>query len=263
MLLKNRLLHASLTMIACGALVMGCDSDGANNGGNGDVDNTRFQAQESFAQVVPIVDQVRFDLTMIAGEIEITGVAAATEINLSGQKRVKSESVSDAQNHLDDIDFTVLTNVNEIAVRTEQPSDSGGRQYEVDCVITLPMDMAVEIDHIAGTILLENLEGDVRVTLIAGNIDSDVQIVGAGIVSQTVTAGSIFLRVPSSTSATFSSDVTVGNISMTGLTLSDPVTSSTSMSGTLGGGEGDIDLKVTSGNITVTGYAARTVGGSW
>ena len=74
-----------------------------------------------------------------------------------------------------------------------------------------------------------------------------------GLVNLGVVNGNIRLDVPTSVSAMIEADVANGSVSVVGLTLLDSTTSTRSVQGRLGAGEGLIDLATVNGTITVQG----------
>ncbi len=66
--------------------------------------------------------------------------------------------------------------------------------------------------------------------------------------------GNLTLDVPTDVSAELEATVTSGTISLTNLTLQNEVSSPTSLTGTLGAGEGQITLGTVNGNIAISGF---------
>jgi hypothetical protein len=252
-------------------VVLGCGDDGGT-GVDDCVDNTNFSAEADFRYAVEVAAQNHLDLDGINGSITISGLSEADSVIVSGTRRVRSESTEDAEEHLELLAVDITDLQGEVRVSTRQPSPSHCRSYEVDYEITLPEDFEVSIEHINGSILIDSIEDDVVVVNVNGNlslddiagsatamivngqIDAMLTLPPAGTVDLFLTNGGISLGIPQSTSATFSAGVTNGNITVTNLTLADEVITATSHTGTLGGGDGDISLLVTNGNIAVTGF---------
>ena len=68
-----------------------------------------------------------------------------------------------------------------------------------------------------------------------------------------VVNGAITLGIPKSTSAEFSAAIVNGYINVSDLTLYDSQSTTHSLTGRLGAGEGTISLMVTNGTIAVVG----------
>ena len=64
----------------------------------------------------------------------------------------------------------------------------------------------------------------------------------------------IDLSIPQTTSAQFSATLATGSITLTNLILSNDTVTPGSRSGTLGSGDGTIDLDVVNGTIVVRGF---------
>jgi len=76
----------------------------------------------------------------------------------------------------------------------------------------------------------------------------------AGILNAQVTSGQIIMNVPTNTSAKLTAKVTNGTVNVTGLSLSNMIGNQKEIQGTLGSGNGKIELTTTNGNISVVGY---------
>ena len=97
--------------------------------------------------------------------------------------------------------------------------------------------------------------GDAVVNLVTGNIESKVTLPLNGTIEMNTFVGDINLDIPVNTSADFSAMVNDGSIDVANLVLQDEVSTSDSVSGTLGGGEGMITLESEfAGDINVTGF---------
>jgi len=254
------------------------------------VRDTRFAAVAEFEHVVPAADRSLLLITGINGSIDVVGVPGALDVVISGERRVESESLRDAEDHLSDLVVYVLEGPDRVEVETRQPGNTFGRNYIVDYYCIVPADWTVDVlntngnvtadsllgvaivavtngnvtfgDHIGdieveienGNILVYQLIGNLFGTVTNGNILADVAIPEAGYCDLLVTNGMIDLAVPATTSAEFSASVTNGAISLDGLTLSGLASSPYSVTGTLGDGSGTILLQTTNGTIVVTGY---------
>ena len=247
-----------------------CSSDG--DGGVSVVSNTNFEAVESFNFVVPVVNHTLFTLIGVNGEININGNAGANSVTITGMKRVLSESVEDAQAHLQDLNVNVQDLLSEIRVETVQPANTGGRAYIVNYAVTLPKFLKNNVTNLNGIVTLDSIDNDVTVlnmngsatlTNITGSASANIlngQIQGAvtlplnGVIDMTTLNGDIDLEIPVNTSAVLSASVTVGTITTQNLVLHNVVSTPTFLSGTLGNGQGTIKLETKQlGHITVTG----------
>ena len=246
-------------------LLVGC-GDGVTS-----VRNTDFEAEESFVFNIDIMAQTRLLLTGVNGSIEINGDSDATSVTVAGTKLVESESLADANANLEFLDVIVEEGTSEILVRTDQPNDTGGRSFIVDYVIVVPEDMDVLVENVNGAVTardiagsvavanvngqirLEDLRGDGTASVVNGQISADARMpLGARLELSTVN-GAIDLEVPAGVSADFDASVVNGTINLSNLTLADIVQTANSLSGKLGGGQGEISLQTVNGTITVIG----------
>lgn len=237
------------------------------------VDNTDFSESESFSFDIAVTNQVQVNLFGKGGNISVTGAVATNVVSINGIKTVQTESTEDALEQLQFLDVNIQELTNEIQVTTVQSLHTGGRIYSIDYTITLPMYFAVNIYNVAGNItlegiennvLVENVSGDISlanivgssvVALVTGSIESSVTLPLNGTIDQKTLIGEINLSIPVNTSADFNATVFNGSINLSNLTLQNEVQTSTSLSGQLGGGQGQITLDVDEiGDINVTGF---------
>ena len=249
-----------------------CSSDSDGDGDVSVVSNTNFEAVESFNFVVPVVNHTLFTLIGVNGEININGNAGANSVTITGIKRVLSESVEDAQAHLQDLNVNVQDFPNEIRVETIQPANTGGRSYIVNYTVTLPKFLKNNVNNLNGIVTLDSIDNDVTVlnmngtatlTNITGSASANIlngQIQGTvtlplnGVIDMTTLNGDIDLEIPVNTSAILSANVTVGTITTQNLVLQNVVSTPTFLRGTLGNGQGTIELEAKQiGHITVIG----------
>jgi len=268
----------TVTKVIAVALLLGtcvvwihCDEEGPTEK-NDNVKNTDFVAEESVSFKIAVTDQLRFRLEGINGNVSIVGVSPADSVMITGEKRVGSDSMADAQEHLQELEVLVQDSAEEIFVETDQPQETHGRSYVVDYTVTLPRDLEVLVTNINGTAEIESIHNSVTVNSVNGLVTLD-EILGSALIGLTngqitsrvtlpldgtiemITAnGVIELHIPQNTSAEFSAIVGNGLITLSNLDLKDQVSSANSLSGTLGEGQGTIALSTGNGNIFVTGF---------
>lgn len=255
------------------------------------VSNTRHSAEEDFSYSIDVTSQTEFLLQGINGTVELQGVSDATTVEVWGSRVVKSESVTDARHHLEDLLVLVATTAGRVTVRTDQPQETNGRNYQVHYYVEVPEDFHVTVIHVNGEIevvsltgdldvvstngearidsiygnsdvvltngnlLLWEMFGDVEANLANGNVTARVTMQGSTDCDIEVTNGQVDLSIPFDTSAQFSAGVTNGSISLgAGFTLANVQSTPTSLSGRLGTGLGTIRLRTTNGTIEVTGF---------
>lgn len=257
------LFFASIILTSCG---------GDGGGSLPVVSNTNFEAVEPFSVEVPIGNHTQFSLIGEDGEINITGVAGANSVTITGIKRVLSESTVDAEAHLLELKVNVQDLANEVRVETIQPADSGGRIYIVNYTVTLPKFLKNRVNNINGIVTLDSIDNDVTVlnlngnvtltnvfgsastNVLSGKVEGTVILPLNGVIDMKTLTGDINLEIPVNTSAKLSASVTVGTITAPNLVLQDEVSTPTFLSGTLGSGQGTIKLETQKlGNIAVSG----------
>jgi hypothetical protein len=266
---------------------------GGCGGGSGSGDDGQVFVEESFFFEVSVENHDQLRIQAIGGSLDITGSPAANSVTIEGERRVGSDSRSDAAAHLPELEVEVTDLGTEVLVETIQPKRAGGRNYVVDYRITIPENMEVFANQVGGPVFINsidsqlfvnNISGDVelveiigstrvnvvkgqiisQVTLpldgsielatINGNVDSEVTLLSDGTIDITVLHGSINLDIPKNTSATFAAGVINGAIKLLKLELQDEVKTPHTLTGTLGDGSGDIRLETDIGNITVTSF---------
>ena len=252
-------------MVGVLALVSGCSDD--VSGPDKDVVVT-----ESFYYRFEVSEQVLLAVSGINGEVVITGVAESDSIVVKGIKRVESWSTEDALEHLDSLTVEVKNEAGVVSAVTDQPDESDGRTYEVDYEIIIPPDLAVDAQAVNATVSVASIErplaagivngvleldgvvASVAASVVNGQIEGDLTLPAAGVVSMSVVNGTVDIDIPANTSAMFSAGVVNGSITVTGLTLTDRVTTPTSVTGKLGDGNGTIDLSAVNGTVTARGF---------
>jgi hypothetical protein len=261
----------TLALLAACLFWISCGKDKPTDS-TGNVENTDFVARESFSFQVDVVNHSRLRLEAISGSVTITGESGSDSVLITGEKRVGSESIQDAEEHLQELEVSVQDLGSEVFVKTIQPEKTHGRSYVVDYTIALPKGLevlvdhlsgiveidsvnnSVSVDHVSGQVLLDEVFGSALVNLVSGQIEAEVTLPEDGTINFNLVSGSVELNIPQNTSAEFSAKVTSGTISISNLVLQDQVSTPDSVTGTLGSGQGTISLNVVSGNISVSGF---------
>ena len=234
-------------------------------------ENPQFYAEATYTTELPITSQMRIRIEGISGDIELEGHDNITAMTLTAYKRVGSDSQVDASLNLNQLDVLVDDQIDQILIKTLQPQNTQGRQYTVDYHIIVPNHLAAEVivdngdinalnlqnwlvvDAMNGNVYLSNLSGGVSVNLSSGSISSSMVLPLLGEIILFTDNGDIDLDIPSSTSATFAALVTNGLISTSNLEFFSVIQTTHSLNGTLGNGEGMIDLESINGYIRVVG----------
>ena len=265
---KNQSILLLVTFLTLLFILTSCDLTDSNSD---DVSNTDHEAKAEFSYDIPIENQVELDLEAVNGSVHISGKSDITSVRIWGERKVSSESVSDAQEHLNYLQVEVTEGEERISVKTVQPNQSNGRSYVVDYYIYLPPNwnlMVIQVNgeievnnstgetsiqNVNGNIQLNNITGNIVSSLVNGNINGTISLPQEGICYLSTVNGVIQIAIPGETSAEFLAQVVNGSINVTDLVLNNMSSSSQKLSGTLGNGDGDIDLSTVNGSIDVSG----------
>lgn len=230
------------------------------------------QAQEEFFFEEDATGFSEFRLEGINGNIDLIAQSGTEELTVGGFRRVRSSSLADAQEQLERLQVVVTGEGDAIVIRTEQPSDTEGRTFEVEYNLIVPERLAGIIINVNGNILIDAMDDDVEVITVNGNItlqdhfgsadvtttngnlDATVTISLGGVIDMNAVNGSIELDIPAATSATFAARLANGDITTSGLSLDNAQSTPISLTGVLGGGDGEIDIVTVNGNITARGF---------
>jgi len=249
----------------------GCVVDISDVDVDGDswTDEQKVEVSASFSRVVPAQGRDRLLLVGINGSALIRGVAGAQEVTIEAVRRVRSHSRWDAEEHLGLLQVQVLTDSENLEIRTQQPGSTGGRGYEVDYDVAIPAHWLVRVvqgnggvrvwdmggdawvENGNGDVVFSGQRGSVHGSVGNGEIRADVDLPPHSQVVLAAGNGGIQLTIPSRASAAFEARVGNGVITVTGLTFSQWVSTSRSAQGVLGSGEGLLDLSVGNGWILV------------
>ena len=263
--LKQSFLFTALLLSA--AFITNCcivDPDSAHN--------QNHEAIEPFQYNIELGNLDRVRITGINGSIEIIGDSSVTMAEIWGEKTVRSDSRSDAIDHLDDLQVEIDSDQNILCIETVQPKDTHGRSYEVDYHLLIPPSWKTYALNVNGNIYIEAMHNDVTsgltngdITLmdVEGNINADVvngEITGAvtiplaGVCFMNIVNGQIDIDIPKETSAEFLASVTNGSIQITDLVINNLQSTPKTMQGILGDGEGTMQLSIVNGPIYVRGF---------
>jgi len=207
-----------------------------NIDGPGLISDTKAKASESFSRTVNLKSQTSLKVEGTNGSVNVESVSGTNQVSISVEKMVSSDTYQDAQAQLNNITIEIDELTNELLVKTLHPEYSDGRSYTVNYTINVPSHLSVIVRTVNGII-----NGKVSVPL-------------NGTIDMSLINGSIELEIPKNTSADFSASLVNGIISNQNLTLHNRVTTSKSLLGTLGEGQGMISLKTSNGNIDILGF---------
>lgn len=218
------------------------------------VSNTNSVAAEPFSFDVGAQGRTRLRLEGVNGTVSVTGSSAVRSVSVTGERRVGSESMEDAQAALQQLEVKVLELANEVFVETVQPREGQGRNYVVDYNVTVPRNFEVSIMNINGNVTVREILASTYVDIINGQIDGKVDLPQDGTIDLATVNGPIALDIPHNTSADFSASVSNGRIELSNLTLQGEDRTTSSVQGRLGEGRGVIMLRTVNGDIKAEGY---------
>jgi hypothetical protein len=242
-----------------------------NDGFDFQFSEPKFFAEETFTSELLVANHIRIRLEVACGDIVIEGQSDNKLVTVIAKKMVGSDSLEDAEMHLNELEILVTDEADEILVQTLQPENTQGRKYIVDYHIIIPNDLETEVnlnngdvdvidvqnsvmvDGVNGDVFLSNIFGNAIVDLTNGSINSAMDLPLNGEIIMSTDNGSIDLNIPTSTSAIFAASVDNGLISTSNLEFDAAVQTPKSLTGTLGNGEGIIELSSINGNIDVVG----------
>ena len=265
------LIFIMILLTACGSGGGGIETN-FNVNNDFPINEPKFFAYETFTIELPLVNHMGIWLEAVRGDIEIEGHVDADSVIVTAEKRVGSDSLEDAEEHMNELEILVTDQIDEFIIQTLQPANTQGRKFIVDYHIILPSEFetkvtftdgdisvqdvenSVMVDAVNGDVFLSNIFGSAIVNLTNGSIDSTMDLNLNGEISMFTGNGNIDLSIPTSTSAIFSASVTNGSVRTSNLEFDAAVHPPPSLTGTLGIGEGVIELDSINGNITVVGF---------
>lgn len=265
--------YAALVLMLLAFSAFSCKDDEDDDNGT-----SRYTASADI-NIRAIHDQQR-KLTVYGynGTVDITGVADSDSIIITGERIVRANSQSEADNYLEELTISFQDYPIESWVGTTQPYDVDEVEFTVHYYISLPNSMYVKVDQLNGeihvrdmvpegqpfwTAEIEQLNGEIELRDNSGSVSAEVsngsivcssEYAGADTCDLRATNGTIVLDISNDFSATFYASVVSGLVTVTGLDLIGEHRSMTQVIGQLGDGEGRIDLQVNNGTITVNGH---------
>lgn len=262
----------SFMMIVAFILIINIGCDEYSVGPNDNVNSTSYIAKQSFNISVFADNNSKFRLEAINGNITITGSSSTDSIIVNGERSVGSESMEDAESHLKLLSVNMHDITSGKLIKTTQPKESNGRSYIVNYIVTVPkhfeifvelvngnvsinsIDNTVTANNVNGEIVLTNINGSTFANIVNGQIKSRQSLPLNGTIDLGSVNGNIVLDIPTNTSAQFSASSVNGNISTSNLVFQNQIITTNSLSGKLNNGEGNIDLSIVNGGISVSGY---------
>jgi len=251
----------------------------------------KYTATAAFNYSIPADEQIGFSIAGVSGDIQITGTGDQSRVIVQGERMVRADSRSRADDGLDDLQVMIEKSDTLITVYTDQPESSDNVEYIVNYQVEMPAAWICFAGNVNGDFVIDSLDndctanningdiwighvndaniyasglngditfidihGNVTAQIINGDIDGQISIPLNGVCQLTMVNGDIDLEIPKATSATLSAAVSNGNITLNDLVLNNRVVTPTTLTGRLGEGRGIIHLAGTNGNINIGGY---------
>jgi len=270
-------------------LNVSCILDAFDDEGD-NVSNLDYEAKESFTYQIPDIGFLALQVEAINGNIGVKAISQLDTILIRGERIVKSESLEDAQEQLQNLQVVIDQSTNLLIIRTEQPKQTNGRSFQVNYGIEIPAEWPQKLVQVNGNITSELSLGNVNITgtngnifvkdcistvetvlangninildvfgsvhasLTNGNIITKMSLSDGGVCNLENVNGIVQLAIPTTTSATFSASTVNGLVSISNLDLNNSQISQRHISGILGDGKGTIVLQTTNGNVSTSGY---------
>jgi hypothetical protein len=226
---------------------------GCGGGGDSTTGSTLFFASKPFIWEIPAGSKSELTVIGVNGIIEVNGSAAAATVTISGEMRVGSSTTQDAQAHLGDLNVVITDGITEVKAETTQPSIAAGRNYIVDYFIVVPETFLVDVRQVNGEIVLSDLSGDIMARLANGSMDVAARVTHNGSIDLSGANMNATLTVPTITSAALSLSTANGSLATSNLDILDLDFTDNTLTGTLGTGNGQINISNANGSIRVIG----------
>ncbi len=234
----------SLLLLAAG----GCGGGGGNSG------SSLFFVSEPFSFEVPEGGNTGLTVLGVNGIIEVNGSAQVSTVFISGVMKAASADSAEAKLAIADMDVDVSEAGGMVTVQTLQPSPAPmGINYIVEYSITVPDTMSIDASQANGEIPIQGTNSNISASQANGAIYVEAVMPFGGLFDLSTANGDITLNIPTDTSADLMCLSATGRVRVYNLTISNPVQSAHFLSGTLGGGDGEIDITTANGDITLQG----------
>lgn len=212
-----------------------------------------------------------FAIENVNGRVLVTRNSGGEGFVIRGEKRVGAGSETDAAAGLALITLEINEVGEELQIQALHPA-GGSREYTVNWVLEVPERLFAQVANINGEVTVEdldnglfalvtnglvtltNIQGSTEVVVVNGNLTATVTIEGDEFIDLSTVNGNITLRIPTDTNAELDARTDVGTVTLTNLTLTNEQVTSNVVTGTLGTGEGMIDILSNNGNVTLTGF---------
>lgn len=239
------------------------------------------QASQSGSEIVALdAGAITLEVRNGSGKVTIRAGEATDQVEVDYTKTAYGETDAAAQDELAHMTVEIRQAGDRVIVNgvqtlyTDHP-----RTNQVDLTITVPAQVALDVDHGAGDLRIEGVQvaglfqvklgagnltlrgvqalAGMSLDLGAGNLDFQGALGGEGAYTATVSAGNLTLRLPLDASAQVDARSGAGQVFIEKLALKDKDGGRSNaayyVTGTLGDGGPRVTLRVGAGNITLSG----------
>ena len=233
----------------------------------GDVFKAKYERTENV--YAPVEGVVELCVEADVGSITVTG-ADVTDCNITAKITVKARTKEKARELAEQVRMEPVRSGDTLTIKARKPSELKSRSLSVAFKIIAPKHLNLNCSAHVGTLKVSDIKGRIRASVNVGSISCS-QVVGD--VNLESNIGSIEVKYSDVAPAACDADITtnVGSIEFTGppqlsaqlnastnvgsITTSKPVTVvgklGRSIKGTIGSGEGKINLRTNVGSIEV------------
>lgn len=221
-------------------LFLGCDKD---------EEPGSFEAEQHSSEIIFIDGQIQLDIINNNGNINVIASDTASHIYLDIIKVATSTvNQGDADAHLNDIQIE-LNAVGDIAYAVVEHPEDNAVDYSVDFNIITPVNFDYDLILGNGNIDVQSISRKIVIELGNGNCTADVVLTNDCFMKVTLGNGKMMVTIPNATNAYISAIVGNGIITNGGLSIDVDEFSKTKLFGTLGNGDGAINLTLGHGDI--------------
>ncbi len=204
------------------------------------------------------------------GAVVITGESRQRSIGWTLDKAVQAETGQRARAQFAAIKISHRISTDTLFVSVEAPCNSSTLTYAGDLSLSVPRQAPCIVTQalysyvydLAALVVLRNTldvaikrhSGSTQIVLAQGNIAIEAALPTHGFCFANTVKGDILLRIPTTTSANVLAQSGNGNVTFTGLALTNLEQKNSMIMGTLGTGSGEIRLATNIGNVQISGF---------
>ena len=230
-------------------LIAGCDEDDENTNES----TNWFTASKTDTMVISTGGFSGFGISVLNGNIRTVN-AANDSITIKLKKICESEDSLDAEAHVDRIEFRVSHSNDQVNYYMSTP-EGDPRRYKANLLISVPVKIALALRSSNGNIDIEDHQANLKGVVTNGNVEADLTLLPNDVtIDLSATNGNVLLDTPSIISAAFDAVSVNGSVTVAGFSaINYEMNEEKHKKGTIGGGEAEIILQATNGNVRFQG----------